>query len=270
MKKFIKKNKTILITICMSALIAGGGNAILRYETRRNNEIAQYKATIEELEYQIQNLKIENEALEYTNLSYQEEDINNKQLIEELKVKNSDLASQVEELQTLVNVSLQYDANNYSRSSLSTKPLDKYAVISVDELNKWIAERAPSGSPFIGQAEAFLEAAKQSGLDPKYIVAHAGLESGWGTSAIAQDKFNFFGIGAYNHDPYNSAYTFSSFKQGIIEGALWIKRNYTDEGQNTLSSMIYGDPDNVYCVDDTGEPSQSWIDKIVSIILHKD
>lgn len=268
MKKFIKNNKTMLVTICMSALIAGSGYEILKYETKRNNEIAQYKATIQELEYQVKNLQIENEALDYTIASYQEEDAINKQLIDELREKNSSLASKVEELENLVNVSLQYDANNYSRSSLSTKPLDKYAVITVEELNEWIAERAPSDSPFIGQAEAFLEAAKQSGLDPKYIVAHAGLESAWGTSAIARDKFNFFGIAAYNHDPYNSAKTFSSFEEGIVEGAKWIKRNYTDEGQNTLSSMIYGE--KAYCVDDSGEPSQSWIDKIVSIILHKD
>lgn len=268
MNKFIKKNKTILMTICMGAIIIGGGNSILKYEERRRDEISYYKATIEELQYQVKNLQTENEALEYMNASYQEEDIANKQLIDELKEKNSSLASQVEELQELVNVSLQYDANNYSRSSLSTKPLDKYAVISVEELNQWIADRAPSDSPFIGKAEAFLEAAKQSGLDPKYIVAHAGLESSWGKSQIAQDKFNFFGIAAFNHDPYNSAKTFGSFEEGIIEGALWIKRNYTDEGQNTLSSMIYGEKS--YCVDDSGEPSQSWIDKIVSIILHKD
>lgn len=270
MKKFILKNKTILMTICMSAIITLAGTSIFRYETRKSNEIAQYKSTIQELEYKIKNLEKENEALDYMITSYQEEDSANKQIIAELKQKNSELVSQVDELQNLVNASLQYDANNYSRSTLSTKPLDKYAVITVDELNEWIAERAPEDSPFIGQAEAFLEAAKQSGLDPKYIVAHAGLESAWGTSQIARDKYNFFGIAAYNHDPYNSAKTFSSFQEGIIEGALWIKRNYTDSGQNTLSSMIYGDPDHVYCVDDSGEPSQSWIDKIVNIILHKD
>lgn len=267
MKKFMKNNKMVIVTLCMSAVIAAGGNAIMRHENNRNNQLAQYEATIQELEYHIQNLEMENETLQYMNNDYQDEDKINKQIIDELKEKNKTLYAQVTELEELVNVSLQYDANNYSRSSLTTKPLDKYGVISEEELNEWIAERAPSDSPFIGEADAFLEAARQSGLDPKYIVAHAGLESGWGTSSIARDKFNFFGIGAFNHDPYNSAYTFSSFEEGIIEGALWIKRNYTDEGQNTLSSMIYGNPNNVYCVDDSGKPSQSWIDKIVSIIL---
>lgn len=266
MKKFIKNNKMILATICMGAVIAVGGYHIAQFEHRRSQEIADYKATIENLEYYIQNLEKENETLTYMNESYQEENIVNKEIISELKEKNASLKTELEELQILVNGSIQYDANHYSRGSLSTKPLDKYAYISAEELNEWIAERAPSDSPFIGQGAAFLEAARQSGLDPKYIVAHAGLESSWGNSEIARDKFNFFGIGAFNHDPYNSAYTFSSFEEGIIEGALWIKRNYTDEGQNTLSSMIYGD--KAYCVDDSGQPSQSWIDKIVSIILH--
>lgn len=267
MKKFINRNKNILLTVCLSMFIAASGTAIYRFEQKRINEIDEYKAKIQELEYYVTNLENENSTLEYINADYQDENTSNRQIIEELKEKNSTLLSQVTELEEMVNVSLQYDANNYSRAALSTKPLDKYGIISEEDLNTWIAERAPADSPFIGQAAIFLEAAKQSGLDPKYIIAHAGLESGWGRSQIAREKFNFFGIAAFNHDPYNSAKAFSSFEEGIVEGALWIKRNYTDEGQNTLSSMIYGNPTNVYCVDNSGNPSQSWIDKIVSIIL---
>lgn len=267
MKKIIKNNKNILISLCLSAIVAGGGNLIMEAQSRRNAQIEEYKLTIQNLEYELKNVKIENETLTYMNTNYQEENEAYREALELEREKADRLGTKVKELQELVNESIQYDSNNYSRGTLPDKPLDKYAYITADELNEWIAERAPEDSPFIGQGEVFLEASRQSGLDPKYIIAHAGLESGWGTSPIAKDKFNFFGISAFNHDPYNSAKSFSSFEEGIIEGALWIKRNYTDEGQNTLSSMIYGDEYNVYCVDDNGNPSQSWIDKIVDIIL---
>lgn len=267
MKKFIKKNRMVLITMSLSMIIATTGYKILTEEIRKRELIIEYKNKIEELEYELDNIIVTNESLVYMNDDYQKENSLLRLTIEDLENKSQQQSEKLAKLEKVIAESKQYDANNYSRGTLENKPLNKYAVISVDELNQWIAERAPEGSPFIGKAEIFLQAAKESELDPKYIIAHAGLESAWGTSPIAEDKYNFFGISAYNHDPYNSAKTFESFKQGIIEGAKWIKRNYTDKGQDTLSKMIYGNKNNVYCVNDDGTPSQSWIDKIVNIIL---
>lgn len=267
MKKFIKRNKMVLMTMSLSMIIALSGYKVLTDEIKNKQMIADYEKKIEELIYELDNVIVSNESLTYMNNDYQKENSLLKMTIEDLEKKSEQQSEKLAKLEKIVSESKPYDANNYSRGTLDDKPLNKYAVISVDELNQWILERAPEDSPFIGKAEIFLEASKESGLDPKYIIAHAGLESAWGTSPIAEDKYNFFGIGAFNHDPYNSAKTFESFKQGIIEGAKWIKRNYTDKGQDTLSKMIYGDETNVYCVDNDGTPSQSWIDKIINIIL---
>lgn len=267
MKKFKKRNKMVLLTMSLSMLIAVSGYSILTGEIKKRELLAEYRQKIEKLEYELDNIIVTNESLVYMNDDYQKENSLLRLTIEDLENKSEQQGEKLAQLEKIVSDSKEYDANNYSRGTLENKPLNKYAVISVDDLNKWILDRAPKGSPFIGKAEIFLQAAKESGLDPKYIIAHAGLESAWGTSPIAEDKYNFFGISAYNHDPYNSAKSFDSFKQGIIEGAKWIKRNYTDKGQNTLSKMIYGNKDNVYCVNDDGTPSQSWIDKIVNIIL---
>lgn len=266
-RNFIKKNKIVLMTLSLGTIITISGNKILNEEIRRKEVLANYESRVQELEYELQQISTTNESLTYMYNDYQKENSLLRLTIEDLETKSEQQSEKLAELEKIVSESKPYDANNYSRGALENKPLNKYAVISVDELNEWIAERAPADSPFIGKAEIFLEAAKESELDPKYIIAHAGLESGWGTSDIARDKYNFFGISAFNHDPYNSAKTFDSFKQGIIEGAKWIKRNYIDNGQDTLSKMIYGDKDNVYCVNDDGTPSQSWIDKIVNIIL---
>ncbi|PJH64022.1 glucosaminidase domain-containing protein, partial [Salmonella enterica] len=72
------------------------------------------------------------------------------------------------------------------------------------------------------QGEAFMEAGRQSGLDPRYLVGHAAHETGWGSSQIAQEKGNFYGIGAFDASPYASAYDYDSNKAGIVEGANWI------------------------------------------------
>lgn len=267
MKKFIKRNKMMLMTLAFSVIITVCGYKVLTEDLKTKQLISDYQKRIQELEYEMDQTLVANDSLVYMNNDYQKENSLLRLTVEDLENKSQQQTEKLAQLERIIAESKPYDANNYSRGTLDDKPLNKYAVISIDELNQWILERAPEGSPFIGKAEIFLEAAKESELDPKYIIAHAGLESAWGTSPIAEDKYNFFGIGAFNHDPYNSAKTFDSFKQGIIEGAKWIKRNYTDKGQDTLSKMIYGDEKNVYCVNDDGTPSQSWIDKIINIIL---
>lgn len=152
-----------------------------------------------------------------------------------------------------------------TRGNMPAEDLKVFAAVDVKELNEWIKGKAPSNSPFIGNAQVFIDASNATGLNPKYLVAHAGLESAWGTSTIARNKNNYFGIGSYNDSPYNSSYTFAgSFYDGIMKGAKWIQDNFTDKGQNTLLSMIYGK--KTYCVDDNGNPSQEWINHIVNMV----
>lgn len=153
------------------------------------------------------------------------------------------------------------------RYDYENKNLRNYAIYSVDEMNEWIDQRAPEDSPFRGEGEVFLEASVETDLDPKYIVAHAALESDWGKSNIAQNKNNYFGIGAYNYDPRNCAKDFetNSFDSSIIEGAKWINENYTSKGQDTLNKMLYGK--NTYCtLDDNETPDDRWARKIVDIV----
>jgi hypothetical protein len=63
-----------------------------------------------------------------------------------------------------------------------------------------------------------------------YLAAHAALETGWGTSRIFKDKNNLFGYGAYDRDPYNSAYRFASVQDCIYYAANKIKENYLTPG----------------------------------------
>ncbi len=144
---------------------------------------------------------------------------------------------------------------------LSLDELDSLISYVIDEVNP---SRGKT-SKMRGLGEAIIAASEKTGLDPMYILAHAALETGWGTSEIVQDKGNWFGIGAFNGTAYDSAHNFSRNENGLIEGAIWIKENYYDNGQTTLDEMIT--PGHCYACYDDGTPSTSWRDDIAKIML---
>ena len=105
-------------------------------------------------------------------------------------------------------------------------------------INHW-DKYVRGGTSFKNKGAVFIQASKETGLDPVYILAHAAWESSWGNSSLAKNKHNYFGIAAYDHDPYNSAYVMGdTIDNGIIKGAKWIKANYYNKGCKTLQAMI--------------------------------
>lgn len=110
--------------------------------------------------------------------------------------------------------------------------------LTAEDLDNWINSKAPKDSMFRGMGATFLKAGRESGLDPRYLIAHAAEESAWGTSRIAKDKKNFFGIGAFDNSPYASAYGFgNTVESGITGGAKWIADKYYGKGNTTLDKM---------------------------------
>lgn len=170
-----------------------------------------------------------------------------------------------------VNISANAGTGLASYDSIETiinQDLGNWHNITTTEMNDWIASKAREGSPFVGQGDIFIQAGYESGLDPRYILAHAAIESGWGTSDICKDKNNYFGIGAFDSSPYESAYSFSSgLATGIIEGAKWIAEHYYngDYNQKTLYSMrwnvVNGKATHQYATD------TKWDTSIASIMV---
>ncbi|MBQ3423524.1 MAG: SH3 domain-containing protein [Romboutsia sp.] len=67
--------------------------------------------------------------------------------------------------------------------------LDKYREVDLDKLNNYLNNLSiPSGKKniFANKGEAFLNAAKKYQIDPLYFLSHTILETGYGTSALAQ------------------------------------------------------------------------------------
>ncbi|ALA13022.1 tail associated lysin [Bacillus phage TsarBomba] len=130
------------------------------------------------------------------------------------------------------------NASNLQQSDLGYTE----STLTAADLDNWINSKAPEGSMMRGMGATFLKAGQQYGLDPRYLVAHAAEESAWGTSNIAKQKGNFFGIGAFDNSPMESAYEFkngggSAAENGIMGGAKWISEKYYGKGRTTLDKM---------------------------------
>ena len=115
--------------------------------------------------------------------------------------------------------------------------------LNADDMNRiidgWTSHLAED-SVLRGHGEAFIVASRETGLDPVYLLAHAIIESGSGTSYLARTRYNFFGINAVDSNPYLAYNMGDGVDQGIIAGAYWIKDNFYDNGYTSLYEMAMG------------------------------
>lgn len=95
--------------------------------------------------------------------------------------------------------------------------------ISAEVLESYL--RKKGASPKM-TGKIFKAAQAATGISAVDILVWAAVESGWGKSRIVRDKNNWFGIGAFDNNPYNGAYRYNSPEEGIVEGAKWINKNY--------------------------------------------
>lgn len=130
--------------------------------------------------------------------------------------------------------------------------------ISVEDMNAIIDyydSMIKGGTPFKNKGEVFINASKKSGLNPVYIFAHASCESGFGTSYLARTRGNYFGINAVDANPDLAYKMGDSVEEGITAGAMWIKKNYYDNGYCTIQDMKSAG----YATSDT------WVSEIINI-----
>lgn len=149
------------------------------------------------------------------------------------------------------------DPNQFSAGAYKYQFLDlsHYSGISEEALNAYLENKGI----LRGQAAAFIEAAKRYNVSEIYLVAHACLETGNGTSQLStgvevngETVYNMYGIAAYDDSALASG-SQKAYKEGwttpeaaIIGGAEWISEYYinSDSGrQNTLYKMRWN-PDN--------------------------
>ena len=136
--------------------------------------------------------------------------------------------------------------------------LASWSELTDEQIDAFIKKKRKD-SPFTGAA--INKAAKASGLDPRYILAHAAVESAWGTSNYGAKHHNYFGIGAFDSNPDNAInYGNSGMEAGLVNGAVWIRENYYDKGQTTIYKMRYNGGKHEYCT------SNTWVNSIANIM----
>lgn len=91
---------------------------------------------------------------------------------------------------------------------------------------------------YLDKGWVFIEAQEKSGIDALWLYSMSAHESGWGTSYLAMNKGNYYGIGAWDSDPIGLAsYMGDSFYEGIVEGAIWISEHYYQQGMVSMEAM---------------------------------
>lgn len=133
-------------------------------------------------------------------------------------------------------------------------------TVTAAQLDAYIDSTAKGRSGTLhGQGQAILDAANKYGIDAVYLLAHAIIESGWGTSALCQGNYweshafngvsypagnyyNFFGWGAFDDSAYSSGMNYAqmngwdSAAKALLGGAKVISEGYIKSGR-TLSGI---------------------------------
>lgn len=115
--------------------------------------------------------------------------------------------------------------------------LNKPSGLTLEQFKKVLTDDKDKNKIFENNAEYFYYVEKQYNINGVFIAAIGIHESAWGTSKIARDKTNLFGYGAYDSNPYNGAYTFSSFSESIDLMARVLTKYYL----NPAGTKIYND-----------------------------
>ena len=111
--------------------------------------------------------------------------------------------------------------------------------------------------------KAFYEADKNYNINGIFLASIAIHESAWGTSTIDNDKKNLFGYGAYDNSPYQSAFTFDDYSDGIDTVAKALVKYYLNpagtkiyDGEKAKGSF-YNEP-TVECVNEKYATDPNW------------
>ena len=81
-------------------------------------------------------------------------------------------------------------------------------------------------SPLAGKGSAFKQMEEEYGINALFLLAVAGHESGYGSSAIAQEKLNLFGFKATDDDPSGNATSFDSIEASVQAAAELFATKY--------------------------------------------
>jgi beta-N-acetylglucosaminidase len=177
----------------------------------------------------------------------------------------------------------------YSNSSMTGTPIVAYqyfdllplntaTTYTADELNQYVVNNIPDSiktnsfgggaGPLATLGASFINAQNQYGVNAMYLLAHAILESNWGSSRIAHDKFNLYGYGATDSDPYANAKTFTSYDDCVMFIAQTVAETYQTPGNWRYFGSMLGNKNSGMNMKYASDPF--WGQKIASYMYRID
>ena len=144
---------------------------------------------------------------------------------------------------TYINPNAKYEESSSGQKSKSeilqsldfNMALNQPSGLSLEKFKKVLTDSRDVNGVFADNAEYFYYVEKQYNINGIFIAAIGIHESAWGTSAIARNKLNLFGYGAYDSNPYNGAYSFSNISESIDLMARVLTKYYL----NPAGTPIY-------------------------------
>lgn len=110
-----------------------------------------------------------------------------------------------------------------------------------------------------GLEEAILEVEKMYGINALFTIAVMKLESGNGSSRLAKNKNNLFGLNATGPDPHRKAFAFETKGDSVKKFGQLLADKYVDKGYTTIEKIA-----TKYC------PANSKWPSLVKTIMKKD
>ncbi|WP_256758037.1 glucosaminidase domain-containing protein [Cohnella sp. WQ 127256] len=110
-----------------------------------------------------------------------------------------------------------------------------------------------------GLEEAILEVEEEYGINALFTIAVMKLESGNGSSRLAKNKNNLFGLNASGKDAHNRAYSFETKGDSVRKFGQLLAKNYVGKGYTTIEKIS-----TKYC------PANSKWSGLVKNIMKKD
>ena len=93
--------------------------------------------------------------------------------------------------------------------------LNKPSGFSAEQFKKALTDSKDTNKIFENNSEYFYYIEDEYNINGMFVAAIGIHESAWGTSRLAKNKYNLFGYGAYDSNPYNGAYSFSNYSESI-------------------------------------------------------
>ena len=114
--------------------------------------------------------------------------------------------------------------------------LNKPSGFSLEQFEKALTDSKDKNKVFQNNAKYFYYIEEQYNINGIFVAAVGIHESAWGTSKISQNKYNLFGYGAYDSNPYNGAYSFESYSESIdLIARVFVKHYLNPKGTGIYS-----------------------------------